>query len=57
MRNPILYNVCLRMGLVTDASSGIPRIIARVRKFTNRSPVWKLEGTEFVLALPRPTIH
>ena len=55
LRNPIIYNVCLRMGLVTDAGSGIPRIIARVRQFTNQSPVWKLEGNEFVLVLPRPT--
>lgn len=55
LRNPIIYNVFLRMGLVTDAGSGIPRIIARVRQFTNQSPVWKLEGNEFVLVLPRPT--
>ncbi|MFZ4657027.1 MAG: RNA-binding domain-containing protein [Caldilineaceae bacterium] len=57
LRNPIIYNVFLRMGLVTDAGSGIPRIIARVRKFTNQSPVWKLEGNEFVLVLPRPVTH
>ena len=54
LRNPIIYNVCLRMGLVTDAGSGIPRIIARVRQFTGQSPTWKLEGNEFVLSIPRP---
>jgi len=54
LRNPIIYNVCLRMGLVTDAGSGIPRIIARVRQFTGQSPTWKLAGNEFVLSIPRP---
>ncbi|MCB0063782.1 MAG: putative DNA binding domain-containing protein [Caldilineaceae bacterium] len=54
LRNPIIYNTFLRMGLVTDAGSGIPRIIARVRQFTGQTPTWKLEGNEFVIALPRP---
>ncbi len=54
LRNPIIYNVFLRMGLVTDAGSGIPRIIARVRQFTGHTPIWKLEGNEFVVVLPRP---
>ncbi len=45
----------LRMGLVTDAGSGFPRLIARVREWTGRSPTWRLEGNEFVVSLARVT--
>lgn len=53
LRNPTLYNMLLRMGLVTDAGSGFPRMIARMRDWTGREPTWRLEGNEFVVALSR----
>jgi predicted HTH transcriptional regulator len=53
LRNPTLYNLFLRLGLVTDAGSGIPRTIARVRRATGQAPTLKLEGNEFVVVLPR----
>ncbi len=53
LRNPTLYNLFLRMGLVTDAGSGIPRMLARVQQATGKRPTLKLEGNEFVVVLPR----
>ena len=55
LRNPTIYNLFLRMGLVTDAGSGIPRVIARVQQVTGKRPTLKLEGNEFVVTLPRKT--
>lgn len=57
LRNPTIYNLFLRMGLVTDAGSGFPRMIARVRETTGKSPTWKLEGNEFVVVFPRTSNH
>lgn len=53
LRNPMIYNVLLRVGLVTDAGSGIPRMIRLVRRATGHEPAFSLEGNEFVVALPR----
>ena len=53
LRNPTIYNFLLRMGFVTDAGSGFPRLIAQVRAMTGKPPSWKLEGNEFVVAFPR----
>ncbi len=55
LRNPTLYNLFLRLGLVTDAGSGIPRTMARVQRATGQLPTLKLEGNEFVVVLPRRT--
>ncbi len=51
LRNPTIYNIFLKLGLVTDAGSGIPRIISQLRKL-NIEPVFKLEGNEFVVMIP-----
>lgn len=53
LRNPIIYNMLLRVGLVTDAGSGIPRIIRLTRQATGKEPIFKLEGNEFVVSLLR----
>ncbi len=53
LRNPMMYNMLLRVGLVTDASSGIPRMIRLVRQATGHEPTFRQEGNEFVLGLPR----
>ncbi|MEJ5252126.1 MAG: hypothetical protein HPY54_12570 [Chthonomonadetes bacterium] len=44
------------IGFVTDAGSGIPRVIRRVREATGQEPDFRLEGNEFVVALPRPRL-
>lgn len=51
LRNPTIYNIFLKLGLVTDAGSGIPRIISQLRKL-KIEPVFKLEGNEFVVMIP-----
>jgi predicted HTH transcriptional regulator len=38
---------------VTDAGSGVPRIIRLTQQATGREPSYKLEGNELVLTLPR----
>ncbi|MDZ7292936.1 MAG: putative DNA binding domain-containing protein [candidate division KSB1 bacterium] len=53
LRNPIIYNMLLRIGLVTDAGSGIPRVIRLTRQAIGQEPVFRLEGNEFVVSLPR----
>lgn len=53
LRNPMMYNMLLRVGLVTDVGSGIPRMMRLVRQATGRELTFRLEGNEFVLALPR----
>jgi ATP-dependent DNA helicase RecG len=55
LRNPMVYNMLLRVGLVTDAGSGIPRMIRLVRQATGREITFRYEGNEFVLVLPRKT--
>lgn len=53
LRNPMIYNMLLRVGLVTDAGSGIPRMMRLVRQEIGREPTFRQEGNEFVLTLPR----
>ena len=53
LRNPTLYNLLLKRGLVTDAGSGIPRMIRLLRERTGREPGLRIEGNEFVVVLPR----
>ena len=53
LRNPTLYNLLLKRGLVTDAGSGIPRLIQLVRERTGHAPTLRLAGDEFVVTLPR----
>ncbi len=55
LRNPTIYNMLLRLGLVTDVGSGFPRMIARMRDWTGQELTWRLEGNEFVVALSRAT--
>ena len=54
LRNPTIYNMLLKIGLVTDAGSGIPRMIRLLREATGAEPILSLQGPEFVVILPRP---
>jgi len=53
VRNPAIYNIFLKIGLVTDAGSGIPRMIRLVREATGHEPEFRIEGNEFVVMMPR----
>lgn len=53
LRNPVIYNIFLKIGLVTDAGSGIPRSIRKMRDATGKTPEFSLQGNEFVVSIPR----
>lgn len=53
LRNPTIYNMFLKIGLVTDAGSGIPRMIRLLREHTGYEPQFRMEGNEFVVIFPR----
>jgi ATP-dependent DNA helicase RecG len=53
LRNPTIYNIFLKLGFVTDAGSGVPRMIRLIRQATNQEPDFRVVGHEFIVALPR----
>ncbi|MBE0479198.1 putative DNA binding domain-containing protein [Candidatus Aerophobetes bacterium] len=53
LRNPTIYNLLGKMGLVTDIGSGIKRIIESVKKTTGKNVKLKVIHSEFVLTIPR----
>ncbi len=53
LRNPTIYNIFLKLGLVTDAGSDVPRMIRFTRQATNQEPDFRVVGHEFIVALPR----
>ncbi|HHY39174.1 MAG TPA: transcriptional regulator [Clostridia bacterium] len=53
LRNPTIYTLLSRLGLVTGIGSGVLRIITLVREATGREPELSEEGNEFVLRIPR----
>jgi ATP-dependent DNA helicase RecG len=55
LRNPTIYNLLARMGLVTDLGSGVRRIIKSVRELLNKEVSLEDTGAEFVLTMPRKT--
>jgi ATP-dependent DNA helicase RecG len=52
-RNPTIYNMLLKAGRVTDAGSGIPRMIRALEDATGEKPALRLQGGEFVVGIPR----
>jgi len=53
LRNPTIYNLLLKMGLVTDIGSGVKRIIEVVRQSINKEVNLAEIESEFVLTIPR----
>lgn len=53
LRNPSIYNIFLKVGLVTDAGSGIPRMVRLLKQANNTEPDFKMEGNEFITIIPR----
>lgn len=54
LRNPTIYNIFLKVGFVTDAGSGIPRMIRILREIKGYEPDFRVEANEFVVLIPRP---
>ena len=53
LRNPTLYTLFSRLGLVTGIGSGVFRTIQWVRKATGKEPTILEQENELVVALPR----
>jgi ATP-dependent DNA helicase RecG len=53
LRNPTVYNLLARMGLVTDLGSGVRRIIRAVKEASGGDVGLEETETEFVVTLPR----
>lgn len=57
-RNPTIYNLLGKMGLVTDLGSGIKRIIESVKKTVGEEPRFQIiNESEFVLIIPKIKTH
>ncbi len=53
LRNPTIYNLLYKMGMVTDLGSGVRRIIKLVRSHTGKDADFLLTDSEFIVTLPR----
>ncbi len=52
-RNPSIYALFLRWGLVTGVGTGVMRAIEAVRSATGREPDLSVIGNEFIVSFPR----
>lgn len=54
LRNPTIYNLLYKMGMVTDLGSGVRRIITLVRSYSQKEVLLQETDNEFILTIPRP---
>ncbi|MCD5417161.1 hypothetical protein LR021_02160 [Candidatus Bipolaricaulota bacterium] len=52
-RNPVIYNLLNKMGMVTDVGSGIPRVIKIIKEKLNKEIGLDSTEAEFILSIPR----
>ena len=55
LRNPTIYNLLSKMGLVTDLGSGVRRMIQIVKEQLKKDVVLEENEYEFVVKIPRKT--
>jgi ATP-dependent DNA helicase RecG len=53
LRNPTMYNLLDKMGLVTDLGSGVRRIIESVNRTIGEKVGLEVTESEFILTIPR----
>lgn len=53
LRNPVIYNLLYKMGMVTDMGSGVRRIITLIHKHSQKDVLLQETGNEFIISLPR----
>lgn len=53
LRNPTIYNLLGKMGLVTAVGSGVKRIIESVKKTVGKEVKLEVIDSEFILIIPR----
>lgn len=54
LRNPTIYNLLYKMGMVTDLGSGVRRIITLVGAKSEKEVLLRETDNEFILTIPRP---
>lgn len=53
LRNPTIYNLLYKIGMVTDIGSGVFRMIKTMKEKLNKEIEFNLTETEFILSIPR----
>lgn len=53
LRNPTIYNLLYKMGMVTDLGSGVRRIISLVQANSQKEVLFQETTNEFILTIPR----
>ncbi|MBI4645030.1 MAG: putative DNA binding domain-containing protein [Bacteroidia bacterium] len=53
LRNPAIYNILLKMRMVTNMGSGIKRIVRTIKEYTGQEIQLAVTESEFVLTIPR----
>ena len=53
LRNPSIYNLLLKMKMVTDLGSGVRRIVKLVKQHLNKDVEFVANENEFVVIIPR----
>ncbi len=53
LRNPTIYNLLYKIGMVTDLGSGVRRIITLVRAHSQKEVLLQETDNEFILTIPR----
>ncbi len=56
LRNPTIYNILLKMGLVTDLGTGVSRMIQLVRDRLNQEVILEEKENEFIVSFPRKQV-
>lgn len=52
-RNTTIYNILVKMGMVTDLGSGVKRIIKLIKEHIKKDVGFKETDSEFILVIPR----
>jgi len=53
LRNPTLYNLLYKVGMVTDIGSGVYRMIKTIKEKLNKEVKLEQTETEFIVSIPR----
>lgn len=53
LRNPTIYNLLVKLKMVTDLGSGVKRSISLIKQATNKEPMFYLSENEFIVTILR----
>lgn len=55
LRNPVIYNLLVKMKMVTDLGSGVRRMIKIIKEHTGKDVEFSLTESEFIITMLRTT--